>query len=341
LNEWRINLLSLSMTDLSSIGMETLESVVALDGTTHGSPRPDFFVKRFQAQKKHPHAFVSTGAFEADELVGFACCHLLQGEFGGDRLIAVLDALSVKRSSQGLGIGHDLIRQVSNEIRSRGGRELNTQAGWNEQELLGFFTSAGFSLAPRMILQRSTHEVPSDIGAMNELAAAMDDGPNEVDFSDPGSEDYQPLSRDKVLVRSLSEDDLGAVARIDMKITNRDRHEFYRRKFEEVLYESGVRISLIAEIDGAVVGFMMARVDFGEFGRVASEAVIDTLGVAPAFQSRSVGHALLSQLLINLASLKVDTVRSEVEWNNFGLLGFLESCGFNPSQRLALSFTVD
>jgi len=90
-----------------------------------------------------------------------------------------------------------------------------------------------------------------------------------------------------------------------------------------------------------VVGFMMARVDFGECGRMASEAVIDTLGVAPAFQSRSVGHALLSQLLGNLASLRVDTVRSEVEWNNFGLLGFLESCGFRPSQRLALSCTVN
>ena len=79
------------------------------------------------------------------------------------------------------------------------------------------------------------------------------------------------------------------------------------------------------------------KVDFGEYGRTASEAVIDTLGVDAAFRSRHVGHALLAQLLGNLATLQVDSVRSEVEWNNLDILGFLDRCGFAPSQRLALS----
>ena len=159
----------------------------------------------------------------------------------------------------------------------------------------------------------------------------------EPDYSDPGSDDFDALSRDKVMIRSLAQQDLDPVVRIDQKITGRNHRDFFQRKFQEVLFESGVRISLVAEMDGMVVGFMMARVDFGEFGRTASEAVIDMLGVAKAFRSQQVGHALLSQLLANLASLQVESVRSEVEWNNFGLLGFLESCGFVPSQRLALS----
>ena len=163
----------------------------------------------------------------------------------------------------------------------------------------------------------------------------------EADYSDPGSDDFDALSRDKILLRSLESRDLDAVVRIDLKITGRDHRAFFERKFEEVLFESGVRISLIAEIDDMVVGFMMARVDFGEFGRTASEAVIDILGVEKAFRSQNVGHALLSQLLVNLATLQVESVRSEVEWNNFGLLGFLESCGFRPSQRLALSVSLD
>lgn len=171
--------------------------------------------------------------------------------------------------------------------------------------------------------------------------ANFDENQPEADYSDPGSDDFDALSRDKVLIRSLAQEDLDAVVRIDRKITGRDRRAYFQRKFEEVLYESGVRISLIAEIDDIAVGFMMARVDFGEFGRTASEAVIDTLGVARAFRSQQVGHALLSQLLTNLTSLQVESVRSEVEWNSFGLLGFLESCGFTPSQRLALSCTLD
>jgi ribosomal protein S18 acetylase RimI-like enzyme len=159
----------------------------------------------------------------------------------------------------------------------------------------------------------------------------------EPDYSDPSGDDFDALSRDKVMIRSLTRQDLDPVVRIDQKITGRNHRDFFQRKFQEVLFESGVRISLVAEIDGMVVGFMMARVDFGEFGRTASEAVIDMLGVAKAFRSQQVGHALLSQLLANLSSLQVESVRSEVEWNNFGLLGFLESCGFVPSQRLALS----
>jgi len=168
----------------------------------------------------------------------------------------------------------------------------------------------------------------------------MDQYSIEPDYSDPNSDDFDALSRDTVMVRSLSQADLDSVVRIDAKITGQDRRAYFERKFQEVLFESGVRISLIAEMDGSVVGFMMARVDFGEFGRAATEAVVDTLGVAKAFRSQHVGQALLSQLLANLSSLQVESVRSEVEWDNFGLLGFLESCGFNPSQRLALSCSL-
>ena len=128
----------------------------------------------------------------------------------------------------------------------------------------------------------------------------------EPDYSDPSSDDFDALSRDKVMIRSLTQADLDPVVRIDHKITGHNHWDFFERKFQEVLFESGVRLSLVAEIDGMVVGFMMARVDFGEFGRTASEAVIDMLGVAKAYRSQQVGHALLSQLLANLATLQVD-----------------------------------
>jgi len=302
------------MAEIRMIGVESLDKVVELDRATNGSRRRDFFTKRFGAQDKHPQAFISVGANTDTEMVGFICCHMLKGEFGSDELIAVLDAMSVEPESQGRGVGQELIAELIAEIRKRGGRELQSQAGWNQPEVLDFFAATGFTMAPRLILERST-----------------------PDYSDPSRNEFDDLSRDEVLVRSLAHEDLDQVVRIDRKITGHDRRDFFQRKFQEVLYESGVRLSLIAEIDGMVVGFMMARVDFGEFGRTASEAVIDTLGVAKAFRSQRVGHALLAQLLGNLATLQVESVRSEVTWSNFGLLGFLESCGFKPSQRLALS----
>lgn len=306
------------MTKIETIGNTSLDTIVALDKATNGVSRRDFFVKRFGAQERHPKAFISLGAVADGNMVGFICCHMLKGEFGSDDLIAVLDAMSVAPEARGHGVGHELMAELMTEIRGRGGKELQTQAGWDQPAVLDFFASTNFRMAPRLILERLT-----------------------PDYSDPTRDEFDDLSRDRVLVRSLVQEDLDQVVRIDAKITGHDRRDFFQRKFQEVLFESGVRVSLIAEIDDMVVGFMMARVDFGEFGRSASEAVIDTLGVATAFRSQHVGHALLTQLLANLATLQVDSVRSEVEWNNFGLLGFLESCGFNLSQRLALSCALD
>ena len=107
-----------------------------------------------------------------------------------------------------------------------------------------------------------------------------------------------------------------------------------------MLDESGIRVSMVAEDDGVVTGFIMARVDFGEFGRVEKAAVIDTIGVHPAYGGSGVGHALLSQLLINLSALQVKTVRTRVEHDYFALWNFLTRRGFKHSQRLLLTKKV-
>jgi ribosomal protein S18 acetylase RimI-like enzyme len=157
--------------------------------------------------------------------------------------------------------------------------------------------------------------------------------PQEIDYSG-APEDFGPLARDRIPIRSMTEGDLRALAAIDQRITGHDRLAYFQRKLGEALRDSDVRISLIAEQDEVPVGFIMARVDFGEFGRLESTAVIDTLGVDPQYAGRGVGRALLSQLLSNLTSLRVDRIITDVAWGQAALLGFLAGCGFAPSSRL-------
>ena len=161
------------------------------------------------------------------------------------------------------------------------------------------------------------------------------------DFSGPESDDFEALSRDRLPVRSLREEDLDAIVRIDGKLTGRDRRDYFAAKLREALGESGVRVSLVAEVDGRVAGYVMARVDYGEFGQTEPGAVIDTIGVDPESGRHGVGTALLSQLLANLDSLRVERVHTSVSWNNFVLLGFLERNGFTPAQQLVLSKAID
>ena len=91
-----------------------------------------------------------------------------------------------------------------------------------------------------------------------------DSQPIELDYSAPDSDDYASLARDAVPVRSLQRTDFDAIARIDQHITHHDRREYLRRKIAEVLDEAGVRVSLVAEIDGQAVGF---RKGLGSIGR--------------------------------------------------------------------------
>ena len=79
----------------------------------------------------------------------------------------------------------------------------------------------------------------------------------------------------------------------------------------------------------------MARADLGDFGRTEPVAVLDTIGVDPAYGHRGVGHALVSQLFANLGALRVDRVETVVTLAERPLLGFLHDAGFRRSRRLA------
>ena len=162
----------------------------------------------------------------------------------------------------------------------------------------------------------------------------------EINYGNPPAADFGPLQRDKIPVRSMQESDLRALIAIDRRITGRDRSSYFERKFADALNESNVRVSLVAELDGVTVGFIMARVDLGEFGRLEPAAVLDTIGVNPDYRGRGVGRALLSQLLVNLATLRVEIVRTELDWRDRELITFLDRCGFRPSQQLCFDRVI-
>ncbi len=136
-----------------------------------------------------------------------------------------------------------------------------------------------------------------------------------------------------VVVRALREDDLKAIVEIDAASSGRHRPEYFRT-------QSKVQISLVAEIDQRVVGFLIASLFYGEYGIAEPTASIDAVGVAPDVRRQRVGHALMQQLRSNLAALRVTTIRTEVAWTDFELLGFFRGEGFTPAPRLCLEASL-
>jgi ribosomal protein S18 acetylase RimI-like enzyme len=145
---------------------------------------------------------------------------------------------------------------------------------------------------------------------------------------------------ENVVVRLLDPEDLDAIVRIDARRSGRRRREFYERRIREVTRDSDIKIGLVAEIDGAVAGFLLGRLYFGEFGVPEPLAIIDAIGVDPGFAGRHAGGALLSQLETNLRAIGVEKIRTHVEWKLFELIRFLGGKGFEPVPILCLEKTT-
>ncbi len=145
------------------------------------------------------------------------------------------------------------------------------------------------------------------------------------------------LLTDRVVVRAAAPADLDAIVRIDAAAGGLARPEYLKRRLQLSLDGGGIRLALVAEVDGDVAGFLLGAVDYGEFGKTVPSAVIDALGVHPEARGRHAGAALLRQAEMQLRALGIETLRTEVDWSQQELLGFFHHAGFAPAPRIALS----
>jgi ribosomal protein S18 acetylase RimI-like enzyme len=132
-----------------------LEQVIAIDSHHFGEPRRAFFEKRLAQARAHPGDYVQVGIDRDGFLVGFAFARILRGEFGRERAIATLDAVGVMVSSREQGVGHALMDGLTKALRQESVQSLQSQASWTNHALLRFFDACDFSLAPRLVLERS------------------------------------------------------------------------------------------------------------------------------------------------------------------------------------------
>jgi ribosomal protein S18 acetylase RimI-like enzyme len=132
-----------------------LDRVVAIDLGHVGESRQRFFEKRLAHAARHPEDFVHVGVTRDGVLVGFVFARIQRGEFGREQALATLDAFGVEHSSQNRGVGRALMHGLTEVMRRKGVQSLQSQADWTNQPLLHFFDASGFSLAPRLVLERS------------------------------------------------------------------------------------------------------------------------------------------------------------------------------------------
>jgi len=155
-----------------------------------------------------------------------------------------------------------------------------------------------------------------------------------------GIGEMDTLENPPVVVRALRQDDLDALVRLDKRIVGRGRRDYLKIKLGEALRDSRIRVSLGAEVDGHLSGFLMGRLYFGEFGIPEPVAILDTLGVDPERPRAGIGRALLEQFKTNLRAVDIEKIQTQAAWDQWDLLGFLKAGGFKPAARVVLEATI-
>jgi predicted N-acetyltransferase YhbS len=146
-------------------------------------------------------------------------------------------------------------------------------------------------------------------------------------------------SLEKMKIRTLNKGDLVAIIEIDEKILGENRRTYWKKKLE-LMNNKSSNISLIAEVEEKVVGFILGDVSGWEFGVPETIGWIDTIGIDPTYQKKGLATALAHELIKNLKVLGVKTIYTLVSWNDWDLLQFFHAMGFTRGDMINLELKI-
>jgi predicted N-acetyltransferase YhbS len=146
-----------------------------------------------------------------------------------------------------------------------------------------------------------------------------------------------PLKNMKI--RPLKKKDIETIVEIDEKVLGENRRDYWERKFS-LMNDKATKISLVAEMEGKVVGFILGDVSGWEFGVPDTIGWIDTIGIDPVYQKRGLATALANEVIKNLKAIGVRAVYTLVSWSDWDLLQFFHAMGFTRGDMINLELKI-
>jgi ribosomal protein S18 acetylase RimI-like enzyme len=133
------------------------------------------------------------------------------------------------------------------------------------------------------------------------------------------------VAQQKATVRMMKQEDMPAVVEIDSMAHDTPRPEYLQSKLV-------TGISMVAEMDTKIVGFVTGAMNRGEFGIPENIATIDTVGVHPEFQNAGVGRVLIEEFVTHTKQAGAQRIRTLVDWSRqWDIMGYFRSSGFTPA----------
>jgi ribosomal protein S18 acetylase RimI-like enzyme len=146
---------------------------------------------------------------------------------------------------------------------------------------------------------------------------------NKGEVREPMEEDIST----RLNIRGLTMGDLDAIVEIDRKVLGKTRPDFWKKLIDIPSFRYP-ESSLVAELDGKVIGFIVGEVSGWEFGIPETIGWINTIGVDPDYQSRGVARKISQEYIKNLKNIGVSVIYTLVNWSDWDLLKFFRAMGF-------------
>lgn len=135
------------------------------------------------------------------------------------------------------------------------------------------------------------------------------------------------MSRTDVTIRPAEATDLDDIVRIDETLAGRTRKDYWQTRLDIAALRPPW-MSLVAETDGRVVGFLFGWVGESEFGIAGGTGWIDLIGLDPRYRGLGIGRALVERFVASGRELRaiqkvatlVDLAQTDVR-DFFGRLG--------------------
>jgi ribosomal protein S18 acetylase RimI-like enzyme len=141
------------------------------------------------------------------------------------------------------------------------------------------------------------------------------------------------------LIRKMAFKDLKRIIEIDTKILGKARPAYWEMKL--IIAEKNSPVSsLVAELDGKVVGYLIGDASGWEYGVPESTGLIDAIGVDPEYQRRGIASLLFKEMIANLKKVGVTKVTTFVTWSDWEILKFFNTVGFKLGKMVNLEFDI-
>ena len=148
------------------------------------------------------------------------------------------------------------------------------------------------------------------------------------------------MSRGDVSVRAIEPSDLPALMRIDEKLSSQTRKEYWDRRLEMAALRPPW-MSLVAETDGRIAGFLFGWVAESEFGMSQPTAWVDLIGVDPPYRGRGIAHALIDRFVRSAEELRaVQKVATLIDLTQADVREFFLRQGFNHGPMIQMERDV-